>query len=224
MRTARSIPILLVGVAGFFCLGSLKALDIFSVSAAGLNSLPSATGFDNFAMQFQTKSDIIQASSFVAPLFVDTSSSIVSYSIYNDSGSNTPGSTLIADGSATVSNTIQADITFSFNAFHDLQPSTNYWLVFYKPNDGRTVFLKYGSLSVATRTEDYANLTGFIGSAFPHTSPPFSGWLSQNRQDTIAGTLSGVLNPVPEPSTHALGAIATAVLTAAARRRKSCKH
>jgi hypothetical protein len=208
-----------MGMSG---LESLKAVDIFSVSDVGLNSGSSQTGYDNAAFQFQTKTDIIQATSFKAPMYVDSGSVNATFYIYNDSGSNTPGSTVMAGGSAVISNTTAADITFSFTSYYDLQPSTKYWYVFYKPNDGTVLHSKAGFLANVTKTEDYATLTGKNAQA-NYSAPPFSNWNTSAFPPNLvfAGTLSGVVNPVPEPSTYALGAIATGVMAAVARRRKA---
>ena len=224
IRATRWMNIVLAGLVTISGLGSAKAVDIFSVSNPGLGPGQSRTFYDNAAFQFVTKTDIIQATSFKAPMYVDSGSVNTSFYIYNDSGSDTPGSIVMAGGSAIVSNTTVADISFSFTSYYNLQPSTKYWYVFYKPNDG-TVLRNYaGILSNVTKTEDYATLTGKNAQG-DFTAPPFSNWNPSVFPPGLVfgGTLGGVVNPVPEPSTYAMGVIATGVMAAVARRRKARK-
>lgn len=224
IRATRWMNIILAALVTISGLGSAKAVDIFSVSNPGMIIGSSQPGYDNAAFQFVTKTDIIQATSFKAPMYVDSGSVNASFYIYNDSGSDTPGSTVMAGGSAVISNTTAADISFSFTSYYNLQPSTKYWYVFYKPNDGTVLHNYAGFLANVTKTEDYATLTGKNAQG-NYTAPPFSNWNTSAFPSNLVfgGTLGGVVNPVPEPSTYALCAIATGVMAAVARRRKAKK-
>ena len=197
-----------------------SAVDI--LSASGGNPGASTAFADNAAFSFMTKTDIIQPTGFIAPLSVSTGSSLVSYYIFDDSGSNTPGSTVMATGSATVSNTTIADITFTFNSANNLQPNTKYWYVFSKPNDGVIVSPKGGNLSTMTLTETYATFLGGSAKAQTSLSYPFSGWNTTlfPPNFVFSARITGSIVPAPEPSTYALGVIATGVMAAVARRRK----
>jgi hypothetical protein len=134
-------------------------------------------------------------------------------SIYTDAA-NEPGTPLAA---FTTTSTVASKQVYSFTGSFTLSANTSYWIVLSNSN----------SASIE-RYDWYTNDASTPPSAINGSG--FTYLLSKER-DNVGGTWDPANMPnlsinlagtaVPEPSTYALGLIATGVLAAMARRRKA---
>ena len=204
-RIATSLAI----VAGMFSAGSARAVDIYNNLTQTVNQNLSANNAYSSALSFQTTSSASVITDLQASLKLqagNTGNTV--FSIYDATGSGgTPG-TKITDAGSIANNTLTSSYaTYGLSGLNiSLNPSANYWLV------------------LTTTTSDFimwtvtSSTTGATGSVGVGTKAGPSAWqvLSQYR---AIGVVTAVA--VPEPSTYALGAIATGVFALIARRRKA---
>jgi len=134
-------------------------------------------------------------------------------SIYSDSASN-PGTSL---ATFTTTSTVDSKQVYSFTGSFTLSANTSYWIVLSQTNSAST------QESYEWYSNDaFTNPSASNGSGFTY--------LGTSEKNNVGGSWSATLGSlsinvagtaVPEPSTYALGLIATGVLAAMARRRKA---
>ena len=211
-RIATSLAI----VAGMFSAGSARAVDIYNTlaqSSAGTETINTQYGM---GVSFKTTATdyVIDAVTFMFMKDSATSGNIT-IAIYDTSGTNgTPGSMIGTPlGTVPVSSLTRflANYTLS-NLNRTLSPSTNYYLTATSTDITSSISAR-GSV-----TQDTTGLTtgsvGYTSKSNGVWTTPASGFYGQASISTAA---------VPEPSTYALGAIATGVFALIARRRRAGK-
>ena len=140
--------------------------------------------------------------------------------LFADSGSNSPGSSVLTFDldSPSPSFATSTTGTYNFTGSYTLEATKTYWLVM--TITSTPIFDWYYAEGVsgtgADRTPTALNGSGFsyVGTQRSTTVP--LAWTA------IPGGVTGLrisINAVPEPSTYALGGVAALVLGAAARRK-----
>ena len=210
-RIATSLAI----VAGMFSAGSARAVDIYNTlaqSSAGTETINTQYGM---GVSFKTTATDYVIDAVTFKFMKDTATSgNITIAIYDTSGAGgTPGSMIGTPlGTVPVSSLTRflANYTLS-NLNRTLSPSTNYYLT------ATSTDITSGAPRGSVTTDTTGLTTGSVGYTSKSNgvwTTPASGFYGQASISTAA---------VPEPSTYALGAIATGVFALIARRRKTGK-
>ena len=202
------------------CFGSSHAVDmniygnLGTVSATTTSNTVGYLGFSQIN-QFQSQGFTVGSTSYALSsidLGLGTSggpSPVVS--IYNDSG-NQPGTSL---ATFTTTSTVSSKQVYNFTGSFTLSANTNYWIVL--------------SDNFAPATESYEWYSNDTFTTPTAQNSSGVNYLGTKERNGTGGTWNGTMSSlsiglkgtaVPEPSTYALGLIATGVLAAMARRRK----
>lgn len=132
-------------------------------------------------------------------------------SIYNDSG-NQPGTSL---ATFTTASTLGTKQIYSFTGSYTLAASVQYWIVVSNANSAsQESYEWYSNDTFTTPTAQNSSGVNYLGTKERNGT----GGTWANTMQSLSIGLKGTA--VPEPSTYALGLIATGVLAAMARRRK----
>ena len=210
-RIATSLAI----VAGMFSAGSARAVDIYNTLSESSAVTKMINTQNGMGVSFKTTATdyVIDAVTFMFMKDSATSGNIT-IAIYDTSGTGgTPGSMIGTPlGTVPVSSLTSTLANYTLSSLNrTLSPSTNYYLT--ATSTDITSGVARGSVTQQTT----GLTTGSVGYAFRSSGVwtlPASGYYGQASISTAA---------VPEPSTYALGAIATGVFALIARRRKTGK-
>ena len=203
------------------CLGSTHAADVDLFGNLGTVSTTTTSNTVGYLSgsqpnQFQSQGFTVGSTAYVLSRIdlglgsTGTPSPVVS--IYSNSGTN-PGTSL---ANFTTTSTVANKQVYSFTGSYTLSANTNYWIVLSNTN--------------SASQESYEWYTNDAFS--PPTAKNSSGvtYLGTKEKNGTGGTWTDAIpslsinvagTAVPEPSTYALGLIATGVLAAMARRRKT---
>jgi hypothetical protein len=207
-RIATSLAI----VAGMFSAGSARAVDIYntlSQSSAGTETISIQYGM---GVSFKTTATDYVIDAVTFKFMKDTATSgNITIAIYDTSGAGgTPGSIIGAPlGTVPVSSLTSTLANYTLNSLNrTLSPSTNYYLT------ATSTDITSGAPRGSVTQQTTGLTTGSVGYSFKNNTwtGPYSGFYGQA---SISATA------VPEPSTYALGAIATGVFAFIARRCKA---
>ena len=208
-RIATSLAI----VAGMFSAGSARAVDIYN-TLSGSSAVTKMINTQNgMGVSFKTTATdyVIDAVTFMFMKDSATSGNIT-IAIYDTSGTGgTPGSMIGTPlGTVPVSSLTSTLANYTLSSLNrTLSPSTNYYLT------ATSTDITSGAPRGSVTTDTTGLTTGSVGYTSKSNgvwTTPASGFYGQASISTAA---------VPEPSTYALGAIATGVFALIARRRKA---
>lgn len=207
-----------------------NALEIYGNTTSGLDNQGRQFGssnlqFKQIAQGFTMGSTSYQLSSVQIGLnfgvTVPTSSQIT-VSLYDDNGSNRPGSSLgtfnTASPNPAFPTSNSAVIDFAYTGTTTLAASTKYWIVVENDPATSPVFDWFVADSVPINTQPVAkNSSGvtYLGTRGT-VATAVTSWGTNVGN---AANLRISVNVVPEPSTYALGMAGTLVMGAVARRR-----
>jgi len=133
-------------------------------------------------------------------------------SIYSNSASN-PGTSL---ATFTTTSTVASKQVYSFTGSYTLSANTNYWIVLSNTNSASQESYEWYTNDAFT-DPSAKNTSGFTYLGTKEKDGVGGNW--NTTISSLSINLAGTA--VPEPSTYALGLIATGVLAAMARRRKA---
>jgi len=209
-RIATSLAI----VAGMFSAGSARAVDIYNTlaqSSAGTETINTQYGM---GVSFKTTATDYVIDAVTFKFMKDTATSgNITIAIYDTSGTGgTPGSMIGTPlGTVPVSSLTSTLANYTLSSLNrTLSPSTNYYLT------ATSTDITSGAPRGSVTTDTTGLTTGSVGYAFK-SSGVWTGPFAAYGQASISTAA------VPEPSTYALGAIATGVFALIARRRRAGK-
>lgn len=219
---------------------SLLALTLLAASSAPANALEifGTTGLGNAGRQFGSNSlqykqlaqgftigstayDLTSVSVGLNLTATVPTSSQISVSLFADSGSNTPGSSLVTFDTASPTPSFatgRTEYVFTFTGSQTLAANTKYWVVVQNVPGTSPLFDWSYAAGNPSDKPTAKNSSGVTYLATLGTQAlDATNWTRD--LSTNFSNLSFKVNVVPEPSTYALGMAGTLVMGAVARRR-----